>query len=61
MTATLTDPDGSVSSATWQWASSSDWDPDAGTGTWSDISGETSAAYRLVAGDVGKYLRATAS
>ena len=61
LTATLTDPDGSVSSATWQWASSSDWDPDAGTGTWSDISGETSAAYRLVAGDVGKYLRATAS
>ena len=61
LTATLTDPDGSVSSATWQWASSSDWDPDASTGTWSDISGETSAAYRLVAGDVGKYLRATAS
>ena len=61
LAATLTDLDGSVSSTTWQWASSSDWDPTTDMGTWSDISVETSAAYILVVGDVGKYLRATAS
>ena len=55
---TLADPDGSVSGTTWQWASSSDGDP---AGTWDDISGATSASYTPVAGDVGKYLQATAS
>ena len=61
VTATLNDPDGSVSSTTWQWASSSDWDPATDTGTWSAISGATSTSYTPVDGDVGKYLRATAS
>ena len=61
LTATLSDLDGSVSSITWQWASSTDWNPGASTGTWSDINGETSAGYVLVGGDVDKYLRATAS
>ena len=45
LTATLADPDGAISDATWQWASSSDWDASTGTGTWSDISGATSASY----------------
>ena len=58
---TITDPDGSVSSTTWQWASSSDWVPATSMGTWSGISGATSASYTPVAGDVGKYLQATAS
>ena len=61
LTATLTDPDGTISAATWVWAGSSDWDASAETGTWSDISGATSASYTPVAEDVGKYLRATAS
>ena len=63
LTATLADPDGAISAATWVWASSSDWDASAetGTGTWSDSSGATSASYTPVTGDVGKYLRATVS
>ena len=54
--ATLTDPDGSVSGDTWQWARSS-----TRGGSYTDISGETSATYTPVAGDVGKYLRASVS
>ena len=53
LTATLTDPDGSVSDVTWSWASSSD------ESTWTDISGATSASYTPVTDDGGKYLRAT--
>ncbi len=56
VTATLTDPDGGVSSTTWQWASSSD-----GSSGWTDISSATSASYTPAAADVGEYLRATAS
>ena len=60
LTATLTDQDGSISATTWVWANSDD-----GSTNWSDISGATSAdttsAYTPVDGDVGKYLRATAS
>ena len=59
LTASLTDPDGSVSNESWQWASSSDWDASTQTGTWSDISGATFAAYTPTADDVGNYLRAT--
>ena len=55
LTATLTDPDGSLSSVTWQWASS-----DSANGTFTDIAGETSARYTPESGDVGMYLRATA-
>ena len=55
ITATLADPDGSVSEVTWQWASS-----DTADGTFTPIAGATSASYTPAAGDVGKYLRATA-
>ena len=56
LTATLTDPDGSVSNLTWVWAISSD-----GTTGWTDIAGATVASYTPLSGDVGSYLRATAS
>ena len=52
LTATLTDPDGSISAATWVWASSTD-----GSTGWTDISGATSASYTPAADDVGNYLR----
>ena len=55
LTATLTDPDGSVTGKTWQWASSSD-----GSTGWANI-GTDSPSYTPVARDVSKYLRATAS
>ncbi len=61
VSATLSDPDGGVTGTTWQWASSSDWDPATVTGTWSVIGEATSASYTPVAGDVSNYLRATAS
>ena len=61
LTASLTDPDGSVSNESWQWASSSDWDASTQTGTWSDISGTNFAAHTPTADDVGNYLRATVS
>ena len=51
----LSDPDGSVSDISWQWAASSDGS------SWSDISGANSDSYTPVADDVGIYLRATAS
>ena len=55
LTASLSDPDGSVSDISWQWAASSDGS------SWSDISGANSDSYTPVADDVGIYLRATAS
>ena len=56
LTASLTDVDGPTTSVTWQWARGN-----SATGSFADISGATSADYTLVAADVGKYLRATAS
>ena len=57
LTATLDDLDDVVSgSLTWSWARSPD-----GTSSWNPSSGETSDTYTPVAGDVGDYLRATAS
>ena len=56
LTATLADPDGAVSSQTWQWSRS-----DARSGPFADISGATSATYTPVAADDGKYLRAAVS
>ena len=56
LTATLTDPDGSISNIIWQWASSPD-----GSSNWATISGAASATYTPVEGDVGNYLRAVAS
>ena len=55
LTATLADPDGSIS-ATWVWAGSTD-----GLTGWTDISGATSGSYTPVAADVDSYLRATAT
>ncbi len=51
----LSDPDGSVSNISWQWARSSDGSD------WSDISGANSDSYTPVADDVGIYLQATTS
>ena len=56
LTATLTDPDGSISNLAWQWASSAN-----GSSNWATISGAASARYTPVDGDVGNYLRAMAS
>ena len=55
LTATVTDPDGSVADVTWSWAKSSD------QSAWTDISGATSATYTPVRGDGENYLRATAT
>ena len=56
LTAILDDPDDVSGSATWSWARSPN-----GTSSWTPISGVTSATYTAIAGDVGDYLRATAS
>ena len=56
LTATLTDPDGGVTGTTWQWSSS-----DSATGTFAPITGATAASYTPLSGDVGNYLKATAS
>ena len=53
-TASVTDPDGTVSGDSWRWARGN-----TATGSFSNISGATSATYTPVAADVGKYLRAT--
>ena len=55
LTASITDPDGGVSGATWEWESSSD------QSDWESIDGATGPGYTPVVGDVGNYLRATAS
>ena len=55
LTVSLSDPDGSLSDISWQWAASSDGS------NWSDISGANSDSYTPVADDVGIYLQATAS
>ena len=56
LTASVTDIDGAPSSVSWRWARGN-----TAGGSFSNISGANSASYRLVAADVGKYLRATAS
>ena len=56
LTASLTDPDGSVSGISWQWAWSAD-----GSDPWTDIEGASSGSYTPTAADVDRYLRATAS
>ncbi len=52
ITATLADPDGSVSGESWQWSSS-----DAMDGNFTDIDGATGASYTPVEADDGKYLK----
>ena len=56
ITAALSDPDGGVNSATWQWARSSS----RSTG-WTNIGSATAASYTPSSGDEGTYLRATVS
>ena len=56
ITATLTDPDGAISSTEWEWQSSHD-----GISSWTDITGATSDSYTPVSADAGRYLRAVAS
>ena len=53
-TASVSDPDGTVSGASWQWTRGN-----TATGSFSTISGANSAGYTPVAADVLKYLRAT--
>ena len=56
VTATLTDPDGSISGTTWQWSRSEDGS------SWADIEGAATVNYTPTQDvDDGKYLRATAS
>ena len=55
LTATLSDPDDSVTGETWQWSKS-----DAVDGTFADIAGAMSSSYTPVEGDASMYLRATA-
>ena len=54
ITASLRDPDGSVSSESWQWQSSATMD-----GTYADISGATSASYTPTADEADMYIMAT--
>ena len=56
LTATVSDPDGNVTNASWRWMRG-----DTDAGTFSNISGATAANYDLVAADVGKYLKAMVS
>ncbi len=56
LTATLDDLDNVSGSETWLWERSPN-----GASDWTTINGETSDTYTPVAGDVGDYLRATAS
>ena len=55
ITAALTDPDEGVTGTSWQWEKSSD-----GTTDWVDV-GTDSPSYTPADGDVGHYVRATAS
>ena len=55
VTATLTDPDGSISGTSWQWQRSSD-----GSTSWTNV-GTNSASYTPPDVDVNYYLRAIAS
>ena len=56
VTATLSDPDGEVTSQIWTWAWST-----SSTGGFSTISGASSATYTPVLGDVGRWLKARVS
>ena len=54
ISATLTDPDGSIAGTAWLWEKSAD------QAVWAAISGAARDAYTTVAGDLGHYLRVTA-
>ena len=55
LTAEVSDPDGSVTGVTWQWASSPD------LVNWQNIAGATSTTYTPVAQDMDRFLRVTVS
>ena len=57
LTASVDDPDGSVTGTTWQWARS----PDGMDGTWTDIEGAINAAYTPGDADDTMFLRVMAS
>ena len=52
LSATLTDPDGGVSGQSWQWSRGN-----TATGSFSSISGATSASYTPLQADVDRYLK----
>ena len=54
LTATVADPDGGVTGETWEWEISDD------QSTWNPITGADTNTYTPIAGDLNKYLRATA-
>ena len=54
--ATLIDPDGGLSSTSWQWEKSSD-----GANNWVDIDGASSHGYTPDSADEGMFLRSLAS
>ena len=56
LTATLTDPDGTISNQMWQWSRSATMG-----GALTDITDETSASYTPTSGDTGAYLVAKAT
>ncbi len=56
LTASVTDPDGSVTGESWQWAMA-----EMSSGPFTDIDSATNAKYTSVAADVGMFLRATAT
>jgi len=56
LTAGATDPVGAATTATYQWQSA-----DTSGGSYSNISGATSNTYTLVAGDIGKYIKVSAT
>ena len=55
-TATLTDPDGSISGTTWQWSKAT-----SRNGSYRDIEDAIASSYEPGDPDIGSYLRATAS
>ena len=55
LTATLTDPDGSITGRSWKWERSPN------RSSWTAISGAATAQYTPVGGDLDYYLRVTAS
>ena len=56
LTASVSDPDGNVTNASWQWMRG-----DTARGTYSNISGATAATHAMVEADVGKFLKAMVS
>ena len=57
LTATLADPDKGIRTPDWQWQV----ETDEGTGVFEDIANAVNRTYTPQAGDVGKYLKATAT